>query len=79
MLSLLQQVIQECFVSTRVANIELKPSRLLSSLTALRFAAFRALDRSGPIRRGGLFTGKKGGAGLARPEGNLSAIPAPEP
>ena len=46
MLSLLQQVIQECFVSTRVANIALKPSRLLSPLTALRFAA----SRPGPLR-----------------------------
>ena len=35
-----------------------------SSPSRVRSAAFRALDRSGPIRRGWLFTRRKGGYGF---------------
>ena len=61
MLSLLQQVIQECFVSTRVANIELKPSRLLSSSDS---PPLRRVPCPGPLRadpKGRAVYGKKGG------------------
>ena len=66
MLSLLQQVIQECFVSTRVANIELKPSRLLSSSDS---PPLRRVPCPGPLRadpKGRAVYGKKGGAGACQ-------------